>query len=254
MSKLRHDLPFVPLLLAFVLPLATACGAGDAAEGDRAMTEPERPAVANPAPTPVPASATGSATTADQATAPAGRPLAIFLGDSLSAGLGVDEDQAFPALVARQLAAEGHPFRLVNAGVSGDTTAGGLRRLDWLLRQRPAVLVVELGANDGLRGLPLDETEANLREIVARARDAGAKVLLLGMKLPPNYGDYAARFTALYPRIAQDTGVALVPFLLEGVGGDPTLNQGDGMHPNVAGHEIVARTVAPFVRDLLPAK
>ncbi len=199
----------------------------------------------------------GSATeTAARAAAPASGPLVVFLGDSLTAGLGLDQAQAYPALVGERLAAAGDPVRVVNAGVSGDTTAGGLRRLDWLLRQHPAVVVVCLGANDGLRGAPTEEIEANLRAIVRRAQAAGARVLLLGMRIPPNYGpDYAGRFQAIYPDLARELGVPLVPFLLAGVGGDPALNQADGIHPTARGQEILADNVLPYVRravDSLP--
>jgi acyl-CoA thioesterase I len=179
-------------------------------------------------------------------------PLVVFLGDSLTAGLGVDEQQAYPALVAERLATAGHPVRSINAGVSGDTSAGGLRRLEWLLAQHPDVIVVGLGANDGLRGLPLEETEANLRRIVLRARQAGCNVLLVGMMVPPNYGpDYAPKFAALFPRIAADLDLPLVPFLLEGVGGRPELNQADGIHPTVEGHRIIARTVYPLLEKIV---
>jgi acyl-CoA thioesterase-1 len=179
-------------------------------------------------------------------------PLVVFLGDSLTAGLGVDEDQAYPALVADRLAAAGHPVRVLNAGVSGDTTAGGLRRLEWLLAQHPRVVVVSLGATDGLRGLPIEESEANLRRIVTRAREAACDVLLLGMMVPPNYGpDYATQFKAMFPRIAKDLDVPLVPFLLEGVGGRAELNQADGMHPTPAGHRIMADTVYPALEKIV---
>ncbi len=179
-------------------------------------------------------------------------PLVVFLGDSLTAGLGVNEDQAYPALVAQRLAAAGHPVRLLNAGVSGDTSAGGLRRLEWLLAQHPAVVVVALGSNDGLRGLPLEETEGNLRRIVTRAREAGGRVLLLGMMVPPNYGpDYAPKFAAIFPRLAQELAVPLVPFLLDGVGGRPELNQGDGIHPTPEGHRIMAQTVFPKLESIV---
>ena len=172
------------------------------------------------------------------------RPLVVFLGDSLTAGLGVNEDQAYPAVVAERLAAAGHPVRVLNAGVSGDTSAGGVRRLNWLLGQHPDVVVVGLGSNDGLRGLPLEQTEINLRQIVTRVRDAGARVLLLGNMVPPNYGpDYGPQFAAIFPRLAKELGVPLVPFLLEGVGGRPELNQGDGIHPTAEGHRIMAQTV-----------
>ena len=178
----------------------------------------------------------------------------MFLGDSLTAGLGLDAEQAFPALVGEALRRESRPVEVVNAGVSGDTTAGGLRRLDWLLRQKPDVVVVGLGGNDGLRGLKLEASEQNLREIARKSREAGASVLLLGMLIPPNYGpEYTAQFRDIYPRVAKDTGAALVPFLLEGVGGNPELNQPDGIHPTAEGHRIMAATVVTELRPLLPA-
>lgn len=186
---------------------------------------------------------------------PTAPPLVIFLGDSLTAGLGLPADEAYPALLARQVPADGIPVRVLNAGVSGDTTAGGLRRLRWLLAQHPAVVVVGLGGNDGLRGTQVAETEANLRRIVAEVRRNGARVLLLGMQIPPNYGpDYTAAFAAIYPRIAHDLHVPLVPFLLAGVGGVPGLNQPDGIHPTAAGQRKVAANVKPYLEDLLRRK
>lgn len=180
--------------------------------------------------------------------------LVVFLGDSLTAGYGLDAEQAFPYLVGELLREEGRDVKVVNAGVSGDTTAGGLTRLDWLLRQRPDVLVVGLGGNDGLRGLDLAASESNLRRIVETAQEAGVQVLLLGMLIPPNYGpDYTEAFAAMYPRLAAEQGVALVPFLLDGVAGDPELNQADGIHPNPAGQRIVANTVALHLREVLDA-
>jgi acyl-CoA thioesterase-1 len=176
----------------------------------------------------------------------------VFLGDSLTAGLGLDENEAYPAVIERELRKEGLSFEVINAGVSGDTSAGGLSRLDWLLGQRPDVVVIALGANDGLRALPVEETEKNLREIVRRSREAGAQVLLLGMRIPPNYGpDYAGRFEAMYPRIAADLGVPLVPFLLENVGGVQSLNQEDGIHPTAEGQEILAGNVLPYLEKTL---
>ncbi len=176
----------------------------------------------------------------------------VFLGDSLTAGLGLPEGEAYPALLEERLEVSGWPVEVINAGVSGDTSAGGLARLDWLLAQEPDVLVVELGPNDGLRGLDLAETEANLREIVSRARAAGARVLLTGLRIPPNYGpDYTARFEALYPRIAEESGVPLVPFLLEDVGGEPELNLPDGIHPNARGHRRLADNVQPYLEEIL---
>lgn len=179
-------------------------------------------------------------------------PLVVFLGDSLTAGLGLAEEEAFPALIEEELRREGDPVRVVNGGVSGDTSAGGLSRLDWMLSQDPDVVVVGLGANDGLRGLPLEATEENLRQIVARSREAGTRVVLLGMKIPPSYGlDYAGRFERMYRRIADDLDVALVPFLLEGVAARPALNLPDRIHPNARGHEQIAETVYPYVEDAL---
>lgn len=183
---------------------------------------------------------------------PATLPRVVFLGDSLTAGLGLDAEQAFPAVLGEMLEGVGTPITVVNAGVSGDTTAGGLRRLDWLLRQKPDVVVVGLGANDGLRGLKLEASEQNLRDIVSRAHGAGAKVLLLGMLIPPNYGpEYVSSFRDLYPRLAKELSVGLVPFLLEGVGGEPTMNQADGIHPTAEGHRILAQNVLPHLKPLI---
>jgi acyl-CoA thioesterase I len=179
-------------------------------------------------------------------------PLVVFLGDSLTAGLGLDEDEAYPAVLERELKEEGLPVRVLNAGVSGDTTAGGLSRIGWLLGQHPDVVVVALGANDGLRALPVDQAEKNLREIVRRSQAAGARVLLLGMKMPPNYGpDYTSRFEGMYTAIAKDMNVPLLPFLLEGVGGDRSLNQADGIHPTAEGQEILAKNVRPYLEEVL---
>jgi acyl-CoA thioesterase-1 len=179
----------------------------------------------------------------------------VFLGDSLTAGLGLEADQAYPAIIERTLHEQGLNVQVVNAGVSGDTTAGGLRRLDWLMKQSPDVLVVGLGGNDGLRGLDPKSSEQNLREIIRKARQSGAKVLLLGMMIPPNYGpEYTSQFRAIYPRLAKEFDVPLVPFLLEGVGGDPRLNQADGIHPTAEGQKIVARNVLTYLRPMLEGK
>lgn len=176
----------------------------------------------------------------------------VALGDSLTAGFGVSAEEAWPALVEARLRREGYPYRVVNAGVSGDTTAGGVRRVDWVLRNRPEVAVVALGANDGLRGLGTDAMRANLLAIVERLRAAGARVLVAGMEVPPNYGTaYARAFRGVFPEVARRTGSALMPFLLDRVAADPRLNQADGIHPNAAGHRAIAERVWPHLVALL---
>jgi acyl-CoA thioesterase-1 len=176
----------------------------------------------------------------------------VALGDSLTAGLGVAGDEAYPALLEARLRRAGFAYRVVNAGVSGDTTAGGRRRLDWVLRSRPEVVIVALGANDGLRGQPVAAVRDNLTAIVTRLREAGTRVLLVGMRLPPNYGEaYATEFAEAFRAVARGTSVAFMPFLLAGVAGDPSLNQADGIHPNAAGHRIVAEHVWPSLQPLL---
>jgi len=171
-----------------------------------------------------------------------------FLGDSLSAGYGLPESQAFPFLVEERLRQQGHAVDVLNAGVSGDTTAGGLSRLDWVLRSEPQLLVIELGGNDALRGQPLENTERNLREIVRRARAAGARVLLLGMDVPTNYGpDYAEGFAELYGRIAEEEDVAVVPSFIREVALDPSLMMADGLHPTPEGHRQLADTLTQAI-------
>jgi len=183
---------------------------------------------------------------------PGAERVVVVLGDSLTAGFGVAAEEAWPALIGARLKREGYPYRVVNAGVSGDTTAGGLRRVDWVLRNRPEVAVVALGANDGLRGLGTDAMEANLLAIVERLRAGGARVLVAGMEVPPNYGaPYARAFRHVFPNVARRTGAALMPFLLDGVAADPRLNQADGVHPNVAGHRAIADRVWPHLVALL---
>jgi acyl-CoA thioesterase-1 len=179
-------------------------------------------------------------------------PKVAFLGDSISAGLHLPGDQAFPAVLQRTLAARGKPFELMNAGVSGDTSAGGLRRVDWILKQQPALVVVELGANDGMRGQPVAEVEQNLRAIIARIRERGAAVLLLGMRIPPSYGQsYVEAFDAIYPRIAKELDIAFVPFFMQDVATDPKLNLPDGIHPTKDGHERLAERVAGPLEQVL---
>jgi acyl-CoA thioesterase-1 len=179
-------------------------------------------------------------------------PRVVFFGDSLSAGLGLAENEAFPAVTGELLRAAGVEIEVVNAGVSGDTSAGGLARLDWVLGQGADVLVVELGGNDGLRGWSLENTESNLRRIVQRGRDIGASVLLLGMDIPTNYGpDYTTAFAEMYRKIADDEGATLVPGFIREVGMDPSLMQPDGIHPTAEGHRRLAETLRPYLEDTL---
>lgn len=179
-----------------------------------------------------------------------------FLGDSLTAGYGLAAEEAYPALVGTALAADPVTarWRVVNAGVSGDTSAGGLRRIDWVLKGKPQVVVIALGANDGLRGLPVAALEANLRGIIAKVRAAGAAPLLIGMRVPKNLGpDYAAAFDALYPRLAAELKLPFLPFLLDGVALKPALNQADLIHPNAQGQQVIAGSVAAWLKPLLKA-
>jgi acyl-CoA thioesterase-1 len=178
----------------------------------------------------------------------------LFFGDSLTAGYGIDPDEAFPALIQRKLDAAGGGWRVVNAGLSGETTSGGLRRLDWILRQRVDIFVIELGGNDGLRGIPPETSRSNLAAMIKRIRERQphVKVVLAGMQMPLNMGpDYTRQFAAMYPALAEETKVTLIPFLLEGVGGVPSLNLPDGIHPTAEGHKIVAETVWRSLQPLL---
>lgn len=180
----------------------------------------------------------------------------VFLGDSLTAGLGVQKAEAFPALVGEKIRAADLPFDVENAGLSGDTSAGGLRRIEWLLQRRIDVLVVELGANDGLRGLSLKTMKANLQSIIdkTKAKNPQVKIVLAGMQVPPNLGaEYATGFERVFGELARENNATLIPFLLEGVGGNRDLNQPDLIHPSPAGHRIIAelvwRTLEPILRQ-----
>jgi acyl-CoA thioesterase-1 len=179
----------------------------------------------------------------------------LAFGDSLTAGFGLLPDQAFPVRLQARLKASGTVVEMTNAGVSGDTSAGGLARLDWALAEHPDVVLVELGANDALRGIDPKQTYANLDKILARVKASGAKVLLLGMLAPPNWGrDYEKEFDAIYPALARKYDVPLYPFFLDGVATLPDLNQEDGIHPNKQGVEIIVGRVAPYVQRLLGGK
>lgn len=180
------------------------------------------------------------------------RPRIVAFGDSLTAGLGVQADASYPAQLQRRLDSLGYHYRVINAGVSGDTTAGGLRRVPWILNNKPELVILELGANDGLRGLPVDQTKSNLRQIIRQLQEAGTTVVLAGMKLPPNYGqDYTASFETMYRMLATECQLPLIPFFLEGVGGSSSLNQVDGIHPTREGYEVIVEQVLKVLRPML---
>lgn len=181
-------------------------------------------------------------------------PAIVFLGTSLTAGYGLDPEQAYPALVQAKLDSLGLDYHVVNAGVSGETSAGGLGRIDWLLDQPVEILVLELGANDALRGQSPDALRANLQEIIDRTRAAHpeARVVVAGMKAPPNLGQrYVRRFERVFPELADENDAALIPFLLDGVAADPALNQPDGIHPTAEGHRIIAENVWSVLGPML---
>jgi acyl-CoA thioesterase-1 len=227
---------FLLMLLAVSLP-AAACGGGcDFAVGRTAQDS----------------SASSAAAPAEDPAAPAARPRIVALGDSLTAGYGLLESQSYPAVLQEHIDRDGYAFEVVNAGVSGDTSAGGLRRLDWALDGDVRVLIVALGANDGLRGLSADEMKENLTAIIARARERRVVVILAGMEAPPNYGpEYATSFRQAFRDVAQQERVLFLPFLLDKVAGENALNQRDGIHPNEQGARMVADTVWTVLRPLL---
>ena len=178
----------------------------------------------------------------------------LFFGDSLTAGYGLSPDEAFPALVEKELIKENRNVKVINAGLSGETSAGGLSRIAWTLRQPVDLFVLELGANDGLRGLPLEQTKKNLQSIIdkVKVKYPKVKVVVVGMMVPPNMGSaYADGFKKIFASLAQKNKATLVPFLLEGVGGIERLNQADGIHPNTEGHKVVAKNLVPYLRKLI---
>ncbi|MFD2571173.1 arylesterase [Spirosoma soli] len=186
--------------------------------------------------------------------ATAKKPVILFYGNSLTAGYGVEPSQAFPALVGQKIDSAGLNYQVINAGLSGETTAGGRSRISWVMRQPVAVFVLELGGNDGLRGLPLKATRENLQAIMdtVRRKSPEATIVLAGMQIPPNLGTtYTREFRELFKELADKNKAVLIPFLLEGVGGIPRLNQPDGIHPTPAGHKIVANTVWGVLQPVL---
>jgi len=180
--------------------------------------------------------------------------LILFFGNSLTAGMGLDSNDAFPAVIQRKIDSLGLPYHVVNAGLSGETTASGKNRLEWVMNQKVDVFVLELGANDGLRGVPLSETRKNLQAIIdfVKEKNASTKIVLAGMQIPPNMGDdYTSEFKRIFPELAEKNNLALIPFLLEDVAGIPELNQGDGIHPTEEGQKIVANNVWTVLKELL---
>lgn len=178
----------------------------------------------------------------------------MFFGDSLTAGYGLSPEEAFPNLLEKKLKEQGKNCKVINAGLSGETTAGGLSRIDWVLRQPIDVFVLELGGNDGLRGLPLEQTKANLQAIIdkVKAKNPNAKIVVAGMMVPPNMGnEYSTAFQKVFPEIAKKNSATLIPFLLEGVAGNEKLNLPDGIHPNPEGHKIVASNLVKVIGPLL---
>jgi acyl-CoA thioesterase-1 len=222
---------------------AATCGQRDRSAGEEAARAD--PARTNTAPAPAAVERPRAAT----------RPRIVFLGDSLTAGLGLPQEQSVPSLIQKRLADEDYEYEVVNAGVSGDTSAGGLSRLDWSLEGDVRVLVIELGANDGLRGLPIAAMKRNLGEIITRAKQRGITVLLTGMEAPPNYGAaYTSEFRQAFRDLAREHDVAFMPFFLDGVAGIRALNQRDEIHPNPEGAEIIERAIWQSLEPLLDDK
>ena len=238
----------LPLILTVLLTLTAACS--------RDRASPPEPPSAAPAP-PQASSAPPQASSAPVAPRPDddARPKVVVLGDSLTAGLGLAQSEAYPALVEQKMRAAGYDWDVVNAGVSGDTSAAGLARAEWALDQpNVRVLVLELGANDGLRGLPVDAMKKNLAAIIELAQSRHMTVLLTGMEAPPNFGsDYTVSFRQAYRDLAKQYKVTLLPFLLDKVAGNAGLNQGDGIHPNVEGARIVADNVWTVLKPMVAA-
>ncbi len=176
----------------------------------------------------------------------------VAFGDSLTAGLGVSPEETYPARLQEKLLLSGYRYRIINAGVSGDTSAGGLRRVEWVLKSKPDIVILELGANDGLRGLNLAQTRTNLEQIIQRLLAGGTKVVLAGMKLPPNYGaDYTKAFQSMYADLAKRYDVQFIPFFLDGVAAKADYNQADGIHPTGAGYAVIVENIWPVIESIV---
>jgi acyl-CoA thioesterase I len=223
------------LMWRVIVPVAVMCASCGQPEAIRTAQEAE-PAASPPA----------------ESQSSSSVPRIVFLGDSLTAGYGLAKDESVPSLIQKRLKDAGYPYEVVNAGVSGDTSAGGLNRLEWSLAGDVKVLVIELGANDGLRGLPVAGLKQNLTEIITRAEGRNIKVILTGMEAPPNFGPaYTSAFRSVYRQLAKEHDVVFVPFYLDGVAGIPNLNIADGIHPNAEGSRIVEKTVWAALEPLL---
>jgi acyl-CoA thioesterase I len=232
-DRIRMKINYISALFAFLL--VAACGGNQ----EKAATEENK-----------------TATTADSAanTPASAEKNIIFFGNSLTAGYGLEPTQAFPALVQQKIDSMNLPYQVVNAGLSGETTAGGKNRIDWILKQPVSIFVLELGGNDGLRGIPIPETRQNLQTIIDRvkAKNPAVKIVLAGMQVPPNMGrQYATEFQLVFRELSEKNNTALIPFILEGVGGIQDLNQPDGIHPTAEGHKILAENVWVVLRNML---
>ncbi|MBX2892792.1 MAG: arylesterase [Saprospiraceae bacterium] len=207
----------------------------------------------NDAKTPAASDSANGPAAAQQEAAPAPRKHIVFFGNSITAAYQLSPEQGFTHLVQMKIDSLGLPYTCVNAGLSGETTADGVSRIDWILEQPIEIFVLELGGNDALRGLPLSESKKNLQLIIdkVKAKYPDCKIIVAGMMAPPNLGSYAKEFYDIFPALAKRNNAALIPFILEGVGGDPSLNLPDGIHPNVEGHRILAETVWQTLRPLL---
>jgi acyl-CoA thioesterase-1 len=195
---------------------------------------------------------TASTSTANTPNSTQDERIILAFGDSLTAGLGVSTRESYPSQLEARLHAMGYSYRVINAGISGDTTAGGVRRLDWAIKTKPDVVILALGANDGLRGIPLNEVRTNLGQMIKRLKTESIPVVLAGMKLPPNYGPmYTVGFSNLYAQLARENDIPLIPFLLEGVAAHPELNQEDGIHPTAEGYRRVVDNILPVLLPLL---